>query len=564
MISAAKFKHNRCSHFLFMVMMLSVAATVSGQEPLPRRTALDDYIQKPDDSYSWKVVSTGSANGMKTIVIDMVSQTWRTKEEVDRPVWQHWLTIACPENVKSDIGMLFIGGGRNGGDAPKAPNDRILKIAQATGTCVAELKMVPNQPLIFHNDGKPRFEDDLIGYTWDQFIKTGDPSWPARNAMIKSAVRAMDTMTAVMASETGGNQTVDRFVVAGGSKRGWTTWLTGALDERVVAIAPIVIDVLNTRESMEHHFAAYGFWAPSIGDYVTHSLMQRMEHPRTMELYRLVDPYYYRHRLTMPKFILNASGDQFFLPDSSNFYWNELRGEKYLRYVPNGDHGLDGTDGVESLIAFYHQIITDKTPPQYMWTYGDDGSIRVMTTSTPKEVRLWQATNPEARDFRLETLGPKFTSTVLEPEVPGSYVANVTKPEKGWTAYFVELTYDVGGPVPFKVTTGVRVIPEILPFKEKEYHLPTSVTIVGMAPDEESAQLAIKEAEVFIKEQGLSDGAASFHCDGKRCYFNVIPKKDQDLEAGAKAMTEWMAKRKFTKFAYQLESGPEITLPPVK
>ncbi|MFN8705236.1 MAG: PhoPQ-activated protein PqaA family protein, partial [Planctomyces sp.] len=336
------------------------AAAKTGQQSdlLPRRTPLDDYIQKPDDSYSWKVVSSETVGGMKTVVIDMVSQTWRTKDEVDHPVWRHWLTLAFSEKVKSDIGMLFIGGGRNGGDPPKGSDERTMAIAKATGTCVAELKMVPNQPLIFHNDGKPRFEDDLIGYTWDQFIKTGDPTWPARNAMIKSAVRAMDTMTAVMASETGGGQTVDQFVVAGGSKRGWTTWLTGALDKRVVAIIPIVIDVLNTRESMEHHFATYGFWAPSIGDYVFHSLMQRMDHPRIAELYRLVDPYYYRHRLTMPKYVLNAAGDQFFLPDSSKFYWDKLRGEKYLRYVPNGDHGLNGTDAVESMIAFYSLILT--------------------------------------------------------------------------------------------------------------------------------------------------------------------------------------------------------------
>jgi PhoPQ-activated pathogenicity-related protein len=542
--------------------LLFLVGVVGADEPLPQRTALDDYIQKPDSSYSWKVVSTKSVGGVRTVVIDMISQTWRTKEEVNRPVWQHWLTLAFPEKLKSDVGLLFIAGGGNGGQPPEMPNERIIAIAQATGTCVAELKMVPNQPLIFHNDGVPRVEDDLIGYTWDQYIKTGDPTWPARNAMIKSAVRAMDTMTAVMASETGGAQEVDRFVVAGGSKRGWTTWLTGALDKRVIAIIPIVIDVLNTKKSMEHHFAAYGFWAPSIGDYLAHSLMQRMDHPRLEELYRLVDPYYYRHRLTMPKFVLNAAGDQFFLPDSSRFYWKDLRGEKYLRYVPNGDHGLDGTDAVESLIAFYSMILTDRTPPQYLWTHGDDGSLRVMTTTAPKEVRLWQATNPEARDFRLETLGAQYTSSVLEPTESGTYMGNVADPGKGWTAYFVELTYDVGARFPFKVTTDIRIKPDTLPFTEKDYSKPTSITVIGVAPDDEAAQQAIKDAEAFIKEQGLSTEELTFHCDGTRCFFNLKPKPVNEMDRGARAMTEWMQKRQFSKFAYQLESGPEITLPP--
>ena len=30
----------------------------------------------------------------------------------------------------------------------------------------------------------------------------------------------------------------------------------------------------------------------------------------------------------MPKFVLNAAGDQFFLPDSSQFYYDELKGPK--------------------------------------------------------------------------------------------------------------------------------------------------------------------------------------------------------------------------------------------
>jgi hypothetical protein len=42
----------------------------------------------------------------------------------------------------------------------------------------------------------------------------------------------------------------------------------------------------------------------------------------------------------------------------------------------------------------------------------------------------------------------------------------IGKPAKGWTAYFVELTF--GKAAPLKVTTGVRVIPDIKPFKYKQ------------------------------------------------------------------------------------------------
>ncbi len=542
---------------LLLLMICPSAATRA--EDLPRRTALDDYIEKPDPSYSWKVVDTRTKDGVKTVVVDLVSQNWRTKQDVNRTEWRHWLTVSIPEKATSDIGMLFIGGGSNKEQKPR-PNDRADAIAKATNSVVAELGMVPNQPLIFHNDGKERVEDDLIGYTWDQYLKTGDPTWTVRSAMIKSAVRAMDTITALMASEEGGKRKVDRFVVAGGSKRGWTTWLTGALDKRVVAIIPIVIDVLNTEVSMRHHFASYGFWAPNVGNYVEHKLMQRMDEPRLKELYQLEDPYSYRHRLTMPKLVLNAAGDQFFLPDSSQYYWDDLRGEKYLRYVPNGDHGLDRTDANESIIAFYSLILAGKKPPTYLWTEEADGMLQVMSLEKPKEVRLWQAHNPEARDFRVETLGRKYTSTVVEPDAHGLYRAKAEKPEKGWTAYFLEMTYDVGAPVPLKLTTNVKVIPETVPFEGKPSHLSTTLTLSCHAPNEAAAKQVVQDAKSLLQSKGLLKGELKTEVHGNRCFFNWEP--GENFRVGAGALTEFLKKQKCDTFAYQLESGAAITLPP--
>lgn len=543
--------------FAFLLSMISLTASAFAEE-LPRRTALDDYVQKPDESYSWKISSTKNVDGLKTIVVDMVSQNWRTTKDVNRTEWRHWLTVSIPEKATSEIGMLMIGGGYNG-EGPR-PNKRSEAVAIATNSVVAELGMVPNQRMMFHNDGKERTEDDLIGYTQDQFLKTGDLTWPVRNAMVKSAVRALDTITALMATDEGGNRKVDQFVVAGGSKRGWTTWLTGAVDERVVAIIPMVIDVLNTEQSMKHHFASYGFWAPNVGNYVDHQMMQRADHPRMKELHRWEDPYYYRHRLTMPKMIINAAGDQFFLPDSSKYYWDDLRGEKYLRYVPNGDHGMDGTDASDTIIAFYSLILAGKKPPSYLWNYGPDGVLQVMSRDKPREVRLWQATNPEARDFRVETLGRKYTSTVVEADKDGLYRANVGKPAKGWTAYFLEMTYDVGAPKPLKLTTNVVVTPEIEPFKDKPSHLPTSVTLICTAPSEEVAKQAIESTTELAKNQKIAEGELKTRVIGKRCFFNFTPTGD--FRVAVKALAEHLTKQQCTAFAFQLESGPDMTIPP--
>ena len=166
----------------------------------------------------------------------------------------------------------------------------------------------------------------------------------------------------------------------------------------------------------------------------------------------------------MPKFIINAAGDQFFLPDSSQFYFNDLSGVKYLRYVPNADHSLKGSDAYETMLACYNAVLNNLPLPQFSWTAEKDGSLRAVCKSKPRAVKLWQATNPDARDFRIETLGPEYKSSDLSDDGNGLFAAKVPEPEKGWTAFFVEFTFPSGAKVPFKFTTDVRVVPDRLPY----------------------------------------------------------------------------------------------------
>jgi PhoPQ-activated pathogenicity-related protein len=456
---------------LHAAFVLCVLALPAAAEPPPPKTPLDDYLARPDPAYAWKLVRTVPGDGVTSYVLDLTSQTWRSAPEVDRPVWRHWLTITRPDQVTSDTALLSIGGGRNGGGAPgEAPADAVDR-ARRSGTVVVSLGQVPNQPLVFNQDGRERVEDDLIAYCDIKFLETGDPTWVARLPMVKSAVRAMDAATAFLASAEGGKVAIKSFVVAGGSKRGWTTWLTGAADPRVKAIIPVVIDVVNVRPSMMNHYAAYGFWAPAVGNYaVQHKVMDRWDAPRMDALNRIEDPYFYRDRLTLPKYVVNAAGDQFFTPDSSKFYFDDLRGPKYLRYVPNGDHSLRGTDAADSILAFYRAVVTGASLPKFTWTMGKDGSITVVAETKPREVNLWQATNPKARDFRLMTIGKAYRSSPLEGDGKGVYVGRVEKPASGWTAFFVELVFDSGdAKAPYKFTTPVQVVPDLLPHNFEEF-----------------------------------------------------------------------------------------------
>ncbi len=430
-------------------------------------TALDDYVAAPDPGYAFTLRSSTAGADYTTHILELTSQTWRTNAEVDRTLWQHWLAVVIPATVKSDTAFLWITGGRNSGTPPTSASSAVRELARRTGTVAAELAMVPNQPLVFAGDGASRSEDEIIAFTFDRFLVTGDGTWPALLPMVKSAVRAMDAVQAYVPEATGGATHVARFCVSGASKRGWTTWLTAAADGRVAAIAPMVIDVLDLDTQMAHHAAVYagvtshivGGYSDAIHDYVDMDVIQRMDTVEGQALLRIVDPYEYRDRLTLPKCLINATGDQFFVPDSAQFYFGDLAGPKCLRYVPNTDHSLGGsTAAFVALQVFYESILAAEPLPDFSWTTGPGPKIRVQTVDQPSAVRLWQATNPVNRDFRLYGTGPVWTSTPLAEEGGGTYIGRVTRPATGFRGFFVELEFPRAAATPWTLTTQVVVI----------------------------------------------------------------------------------------------------------
>ncbi len=428
-----------------------------------RLTALDHYVNTPDSNYRYEVINTVEGDGYTTFILEMISQQWLTEAEVNLPIWEHFMVVVVPEEIQSDIGFLTITGGSKSNDAPTGAQASDIKRALETGTVVSTLYMVPNQPLVFVDDGRPRTEDSIIAYTWDKYLHRGDEKWPLRLPMTKAAVRAMDTVTDLVASQRGAE--VDQFVVAGASKRGWTTWTTAIVDERVVAIMPVVIDMLNVSESFKHHFSVYGAYSLAVIDYVTSRNVNWIGTEEWDALMDLVEPYEYRDRLELPKFLLNSTGDEFFLPDSSQFYWDDLVGEKHLRYVPNSNHSMGGTDIFDSIDAWYHAIVHNVKMPRYSWNLADDGTITVSSLDKPVEVLLWQAHNPNDRNFTQAVIGRAYQSTSLQEIEPGTYQIKLDPPEQGYTAYYVEMHYPSGTSTPFKFSTGVKVVPDITEYQ---------------------------------------------------------------------------------------------------
>jgi PhoPQ-activated pathogenicity-related protein len=316
----------------------------------------------------------------------------------------------------------------------------------------AVVSKVPNQPLY-----EGRKEDALIAYTFDRYLKTGDKTWPLLFPMVKSAVRAMDAVQEFAQHEH--QQKIEKWVVGGASKRGWTTWLTGAVDPRVQAIAPMVIDTLNMKVQTDWAAKMYGKQSEKIHDYTDLGLIDKMDSPGMAELRGWVDPYSYRERYTMPKLILIGSNDPYWTVDSLRHYWTDLPGPKLVYQTPNAGHDLGGgKEALQTLAAFFQMIADGHELPQMDWKieYRDRANLSLKVNEQAKAVRLWTTESPD-RDFRND----RWTSRELDIK-PGSSraLAEIESPPAGYRAFFGEVVLISPTGHEYKLSTEARVTPD--------------------------------------------------------------------------------------------------------
>ena len=436
------------------------------------KTLLIDYVNSHDPSFRYDMVDTIIGDGWKEYKIRMVSGSWLDKNDFDdnSNEWWHWISVIVPDNLEKSTSMMVIGSGstqdfsleRYGN---KKTNSQYLKAALTTKSIISEINNVPFQPINFSGDNKlGRYEDDLIAYSWRQFLEGGakDSEWLPRFPMTRAVVRAMDVVQDI-SNEI--NNPVDSFFVTGASKRGWVAWTTAIADDRVMGIAPVVIDLLNLYPSFQHHWKVYGEWSPAIDDYVKEDIMNWTESKEYEKLIEITDPYSYRFSLNMPKYIINASSDEFFVTDSWQFYWDDLVGEKHLQYLPNAGHGLYGTYVTDDLINFYSKAINQKRLPYYEWSVDQNIFNLIIEPSADYKLKKWSINNSE-RDFRIYKVGEAWTSEDIDKNKNGKYSISIDNPDSGYTAQFVEIIFDSDSEESISITTGTVITPNKYPYSK--------------------------------------------------------------------------------------------------
>ena len=389
---------------------------------------LESYFKKAEPAFRWEKVSEKTTSSGKIVELHLISQTWQGMN------WEHKLQIFLPETLKHPHFCTLLNTGGNGGATEQAIG---LTLAKSMECPFAILYHIPNQPLY---GGKT--EDALIVYTWQKYLETGDESWPLHFPMAKAVLKAMDTVQAY--SKVAQLPEINEFLITGASKRGWTTWLAGASqDKRIKAIAPMVIDTLNLAAQMKHQQEVYHGFSEQIQDYTKAGIMGALSTDRGKRLLELEDPYSYRNILKLPKLLLLGTNDRYWSQDSLNLYWDDLKGRKNVLYAPNSGHGLEDRARVfATLSAFSRAIASHTLLPDFTWKYAskdDVWMLKAHSNAVPKSARLFHATS-KTQDFR----DSKWTSEELNCDM--SHIeAKFSPPASGYSASYVEATFEKDG-----------------------------------------------------------------------------------------------------------------------
>lgn len=406
------------------------------------------YVQIEDPVYRWEQKAQSSlGNNLFLYELLLTSQVWQGI------TWQHTLRIIVPQELQQPpLAFLLITG-------PATRWTEVQEgafIAEQTGSPVVILYDIPNQPLF-----DSLTEDDLLAYTLVRSIETHDTTWPLLLPMVKGAVKAMDAVQEFFQKQL--TFSIPGFVVSGASKRGWTTWLTPLVDERVKAIVPMVYDNLNLFKQMRHQLATWGKFSENISEYTDRSLPQRLlsNEQDAQMLSALIDPFAYRNHLTVPKLIIIGTNDRYWPLDALNLYYDELPTEKYLLYIPNAGHDLEPgkTRALQDIVALVQKIRGHLSFPRLRWEFQDKGeTIQLTVTSdlSPQAGRVWIARSA-TKDFRYarwEAFAMNSTSSTSST----TYRYALKKPASGYLALFGEVEYSQGT-TPFLLSTQVRIFP---------------------------------------------------------------------------------------------------------
>lgn len=500
---------------------------------------LQDYVQAPDPAYSWSDTGRrlhGQSLGQNWTgaVLSLISLAWQPAPGAPLQEWSHSLVVLRPDGSPASSagwGVMYVAMGFFGGEVPheyaftQSPEqlketepDLVFaaELAILTQLPVAVLYDVPAEGLAYSNKTNDiRIEDSEVASGWARYagIPPGgklQPQYLVELPMVKAATRALDTVQAFLPMEDPALQ-VEHFVMVGSSKRGNLLWNLAPIESRVGAIVPVA-RTLNMDRFLRYIPECWGGFPSAGWDYWYHHIFSNVIGTQeATDIWNIIDGFAYLSKYKgLPKFVIGASSDEFFMPDYTRLFWDVLPEPKLNLMVPNSGHIVTGADFmpfVPTISAFINSVVLSYSPPELTWTVDPGtGAITAKVSGqspAPSKVELWKAVTctGQRRDFRKHNLDTGEACAMCGVQIaqaitpltalhgtcenkavwwtgketfetsPGSrtWVASEEAPEDGrWVAFYLLFQFPppgTPGAPPFTLSTEVSIFPTRLPFK---------------------------------------------------------------------------------------------------
>ena len=392
---------------------------------------LQAYVDRPEPSFGWERRTLDGHEALR-----LTSQAWQGN------LWKHDVVLIEPakKTVEGSAIIEVTGWTPNQADYALAQ-----QMADASGMTVAVLFQIPNEPLWGYE------EDALIAHTFEEFLQTGDADWLLLFPMVKS-VKA--TMTALRQSSAGALQT---FVVTGASKRGWTTWLCGALgDPWIVGIAPRAFDNLDFVAQLKKQIDEWGEYSPMIRDYTDKGLQNLLGSDEGKRLVSLTDPLAYVDKINVPILVGTGTNDPFWTVDASQVYWGKLPTRKWSIAVPNGAHEMDEPARWAPTVGIFARACAmGRLLPTVTSRMSGDWTLDVDCTPGPIAYTVWKATADDMHFDKTVWTGERKTLATTDSKRGISVTGNSMKTKN--LAILLELEFSTDTGI-LKLTTPVYVV----------------------------------------------------------------------------------------------------------
>ena len=478
----------------------------------------NEYINHDDGKFAWK--DTGdkidTLLGGTGYMLNVTSLQWLDESRAVGPngaLWTHQVLVVVPKNleIKNRATIYITGGCNEHPSMPKKDDEDLLlvdMIAHGTKSIAVALFQIPNCHIIYPSDPTHahRSEDAMIAWAWKEFLATNDTEWLPRFPMAKAAFKAMEAAQDFASQKQFAN--IDGWMVAGASKRGWTTWMVGAATcptcPNVVGLIPLVPIAPSILKDLHHQYQSYGGWTFAFNDYYKANITGDIDTPLFKYAMSLVDPINYSQRLArLPKNVVVSSDDEFMMMEWTNIWWGGIAGETLLTIANNAEHSLITglPEVVSEAICFTNSVFRNGTRPSFTATV--DKSSGEITVTIPSNVNFTKVVlrhadtfSTKLRDFRWVRLASPQNGECKFPEIPlkksvfgggnclapiiwsgkdlhatspGVFKASVPKRAEGWTGFYVEVYFPPDTDLPhdqYKLTSPGMVWPQTLPFPD--------------------------------------------------------------------------------------------------